>query len=854
MKEAKKILSTLALSILVFVAALGMFSIKAEAKNASDAVAANPGGLVRIAGSRLIIEQDGVTLDGYDLNGYNVYIKAKNVTLKKCSNITFITVAKESKNVTVSGNTIIGSTEHGIIVDADGTKIKGNTISGTTGTGIHLSKVSNCEISKNKVSGNAGGHAIYVSNCKNITISENTVSNSNHYGISLVGDNGSILKNNTVKNSACDKTKLTTANHGDGILLDTGCNGTQVIGNTVDKVGSLQTSYGNGLIIGHDCVNIVVKDNKVSNAGWYGIQVSYNAQNISVENNTVWNSPSHGISVSRDSYANLSGNKVYSSGGHGIVYDGQGHTDGNTRVKGTASNNECYGNKQCGIYIVDADITVSNNNLHNNEWAGIRVEGSAVTTINSNTLADNGSTTGLHFLGSSTNTVSSNFIYKSSPDLNSVGIRLEETSFADLTGNRIANYGESAVFAATNAKVTMKNNQASIARKEGFKEYNYVYFISQSTASDPSLHNHLYVREITTTSVKGQTFYLDYTSGAVAGGKVYKTKSQTVDPQVNISVTFPAQSSTDNIVLFTVDNNGNSICINAAKDFVLDLSNSENKAQVTAFVKRFYKEVLGRPQAQIDADTAGINNWTEALLSGSQSGAEVAYGFVNSTEFRNRDLNNDQFVKTMYLAFFNREPDPDGYEGWYNDLQNGNKTRLQVFEGFVKSGEFKKLCENYGIDPGTYTAPAKPQDPALKPLNVDTSGVNEPQLNAFVERLYDKALDRSSDEGGKAYWKGCILNGKDDQGREYDIRTVISKGFLNSQEYKNRDRNNAEFVLDCYAAFFDRNPVGTPDEPNYWNWVQQLNNGLSRQQLIENGFGNSKEFRILIESYGFVIK
>ena len=276
--------------------------------------------------------------------------------------------------------------------------------------------------------------------------------------------------------------------------------------------------------------------------------------------------------------------------------------------------------------------------------------------------------------------------------------------------------------------------------------------------------------------------------------------------------------------------------------------------EVTAFVKRFYKEVLGRSQADIDADTAGINNWTKALSSGSQSGAEVAYGFVNSTEFKNRDLNNDQFVKTMYKAFFDREPDDTGYANWYTSLQNGSKTRLQVFEGFVKSGEFKTLCANYGIDPGTYTAPAKPQDPALKPLNVDTSGVDETQLNAFVERLYDKALERPSDAEGKEYWKGCILNGKDDQGREYDIRTVISKGFLNSQEYKNRDRNNAEFVLDCYAAFFDRNPVGTPDEPNYWNWVQQLNNGLSRQQMIENGFGNSQEFKNLITSYGFVIK
>ncbi len=306
---------------------------------------------------------------------------------------------------------------------------------------------------------------------------------------------------------------------------------------------------------------------------------------------------------------------------------------------------------------------------------------------------------------------------------------------------------------------------------------------------------------------------------------------------------------------FTVNYTVDFFDINDYKDKPVEKPlTDEQKAQVEAFVRRFYKEVLGRSQADIDKDTAGIANWTNALISGQQSGAEVAYGFVNSGEFRNRDLNNDQFVKTMYKAFFNRDPDTDGYQGWYNDLQNGNKTRLQVFEGFVKSGEFKTLCESYGINPGTYTAPAKPQDPALKPLNVDTSGVDDIQLDAFVERLYDKALDRPSDDGGKAYWKGCILNGQDADGRQYDIRTVISKGFLNSQEYKNRDRNNAEFVLDCYKSFFNRNPIGTDDEPNYWDWVQKLNNGMSRQQLIENGFGNSQEFKNLITSYGFVIQ
>ncbi|MBR6384087.1 MAG: right-handed parallel beta-helix repeat-containing protein [Lachnospiraceae bacterium] len=852
MREAKRRLTTLALSVLFFAVALGALSLKAEAKNAVDACNDCSSGKVYISGQRLVIEQEGHTLEGYDLNGYEVYIKADNVTVKKCSNITYVTIPTGVKKATVTGNTIIGPTSNGVIVLANGAKVTGNTISGTSNCGIYADSVSECEISKNKISGNNGASSIRLNKCKKITLSENTVSNSLHYGITLIGDNSSVLKGNTVKNSARDASQLSTAMHGDGILLDTGCTGTQLIDNKVDKVGSIQAHYGNGIIVGHDSVNIVLKGNTVSNAGWYGIQVTFTSQNISLENNTVYSSPDDGINISRDSYANLSGNKVYGNGGHGIVYDGHDHNASKERTKGTASKNECYSNAKCGIFITDANVTVSENNIHNNSWSGIRIEGACTTNITSNTLADNTDHTGIHLLGSSNNTVSSNHIYKSSPDMNGVGIRLENSAQAEITNNRIANYGEYAVFVYNDGVIKkLSGNQASVSNKTGFANIIYCTAYNNSTADD-GFNNHMYTREISTSSVKGQVYQEGFTSGAVVDGTLYKTTSKNIDGQTNISVTFPAQGNTDKVILFAVDNNGNSMCVNAPADFKLDLS--AGSEQVTAFVKRFYKEVLGRSDAQIDADTDGIANWTNALLSGSKSGAEVAYGFVNSGEFRNRDLNNDQFVRTMYKAFFNREPDEGGYNVWYTALQNGTKTRLQVFEGFTKSDEFKILCASYGINPGTYTAPAKPQDPALKPLNVETEGVDEGQLDAFVERLYDKALARPSDEGGKAYWKGCILNGQDADGRQYDIRTVISKGFLNSQEYKNKDRNNAEFVLDCYASFFDRNPVGTDDEVNYWKWVQALNDGMSRQQLIENGFGNSPEFKNLITSYGFVIK
>ncbi len=276
-------------------------------------------------------------------------------------------------------------------------------------------------------------------------------------------------------------------------------------------------------------------------------------------------------------------------------------------------------------------------------------------------------------------------------------------------------------------------------------------------------------------------------------------------------------------------------------------------AVVKPFVERLYQTVLGR-----QGEASGITDWTNRLVSKEKTGADVAGGFAMSQELKNRNLSNEEFVKVLYKGFFDREPDSEGYNNWISKLNSGT-SREEVVAGFVNSGEFHNLCARYGINPGKLTVTPSPQPKpqpynGLKPLNVDTSNVDDAQLTAFVQRLYLKALGRTGEASGVGYWKGCILNGHDADGRQYDIRTVISKGFFLSQEYANKKTSNAQFVADCYAAFFDRDPRGTDDEVNYNNWVNQLNNGsLSRQQMIEHGFGDSPEFKNLIKSYGFVI-
>lgn len=116
---------------------------------------------------------------------------------------------------------------------------------------------------------------------------------------------------------------------------------------------------------------------------------------------------------------------------------------------------------------------------------------------------------------------------------------------------------------------------------------------------------------------------------------------------------------------------------------------------ITAFVSRFYQQCLGR-----SADSAGLADWVTNLSTGKQSGANVAYGFIFSPEFTAKNVSNDTYVKILYRAFFNRDPDPTGYANWMNQL-NAGVSRRSVLSGFVNSDEFRNLCGAYGITPGT---------------------------------------------------------------------------------------------------------------------------------------------------------
>ena len=97
-------------------------------------------------------------------------------------------------------------------------------------------------------------------------------------------------------------------------------------------------------------------------------------------------------------------------------------------------------------------------------------------------------------------------------------------------------------------------------------------------------------------------------------------------------------------------------------------------------------------------DQGGQAGWVIKLMNGEVTGTSCAYGFVFSPEFTNLNLDNSDFVKYMYKAFFGREADEDGLNYWVGKLDNGTATREDIFAGFSGSAEFANLCAGYGIN------------------------------------------------------------------------------------------------------------------------------------------------------------
>jgi len=241
------------------------------------------------------------------------------------------------------------------------------------------------------------------------------------------------------------------------------------------------------------------------------------------------------------------------------------------------------------------------------------------------------------------------------------------------------------------------------------------------------------------------------------------------------------------------------------------------RAQVEAFVERMYTVALGR-----NAETDGLEYWTNLLLTHKTDGANLANGFILSEEFFTQNYSNIEFVNVLYRTFLNREADAAGLSYWVNQLDT-QTSRKHVLAGFVNSPEFDEICTSYGISRGTLTAEI----------------VEIPDgLYDFIERTYIYALGREGEKSGIEYWVQKIA-------ANLSTPEIAAKSFFLSPEYINKNTTDEEFIQAMYKTFMDRD--AEPDGMNFWK--NHLNSGTTRETVM-SGFAQSAEFKGIMASYG----
>lgn len=200
-------------------------------------------------------------------------------------------------------------------------------------------------------------------------------------------------------------------------------------------------------------------------------------------------------------------------------------------------------------------------------------------------------------------------------------------------------------------------------------------------------------------------------------------------------------------------------------------------------------------------DEEGYEYWSSVRQSG-RSLAQISAEFVASNEFRQRygSLSNRQFVELIYGNVLARNPDAGGLDYWSRTLDQGT-SRGDVMVGFSESAEFKSKT---------------------------AADVSTIEKNGPVGRLYMAYFLRRPDEGGLDYWMNTGLSTR-----------AVSEQFAASSEFANRygSLNNTGFVTLAYQNVLGRQP----DQGGLAHWVGVLAQGTSRGAVMQ-GFSDSPEF------------
>lgn len=243
----------------------------------------------------------------------------------------------------------------------------------------------------------------------------------------------------------------------------------------------------------------------------------------------------------------------------------------------------------------------------------------------------------------------------------------------------------------------------------------------------------------------------------------------------------------------------------------------DNYQNAQLYVTRLYESLLER-----EPDASGMNAYAAAISEETMTAADVAVDIISSSEFKNKNYTNEVYVRKLYAALFARSPQDSEVSNWVEVLSNGVSQKY-VLKQLIGSSEFATVCSYYMFSPGT--------------VSLTENRDQNYNATAYVMRCYRKILSRDADVSGLNTWTGKLIAGNG--GAE------IVKDLVMSEEFRNLNKSDAEFVDILYAAMLDR----SSDETGKNTWLSTLNDGVSYVYVI-NGFAGSTEFGNICSGYG----
>jgi hypothetical protein len=263
-----------------------------------------------------------------------------------------------------------------------------------------------------------------------------------------------------------------------------------------------------------------------------------------------------------------------------------------------------------------------------------------------------------------------------------------------------------------------------------------------------------------------------------------------------------------------------------------------------------------------DSYAEGTESFSISLsnATGGTLGQSNATVMISDNETSNGPNPIDQtafFVRQHYIDFLGREPDPSGFQGWQDTINNcpaGNTTcdRIHVSGNFFQSLEFQQrgyfIYRFYPVAFGR-----KPDYAEFIPDLASVSGfLSDTELEearvAFVIDFMSRPLFVATYNGlsntqyvdtllatagvtsaNRNFWITALDNGS-------RTRAQVLREIAESTEVFNKYRNQA-FVVMQYFGYLRRDPDGS-----YLAWINVLDTTGDSRNMI-NGFVNSLEYR-----------